>query len=181
MKRNKLTIIFFLIISFASLSFYANGQILKADLIANGLTCSMCSNATYNQLKTIPFLDSIDTDVEHTKFILYFKANTDFDLKQIKSKVEDAGFSVGSLVLYMNFNNVNIEKDFHYTVGDITYHFIDSKNQILNNVKPVKLIDKGFVSDKEYKKYLKLASKYSCYQSGRMDNVKTLYHLKVVE
>jgi copper chaperone CopZ len=160
--------------------FNANAQITKAELIANGLTCSMCSNATYNQLKTIPFLDSIDTDVEHTKFILYFKPNNTFDLNLIKSKVEDAGFSVGSLVLFMNFDNVSVENDFHYTTGDITYHFMDTKKQTLNNITQVKLIDKGFVSDKDYKKYLKLTSKYTCYKAGKMENVKVLYHLKVI-
>lgn len=170
----------FLLLAIVFLNYNANAQISKAELIANGLTCSMCSNATYNQLKTIPFLDSIDTDIEHTKFILYFNPNTPFDLKMIKSKVEDAGFSVGSLVLFMNFDSVSVEDDFHYNVGDITYHFMDTKKQILNNISQVKVIDKGFVSDKEYKKYLKLASKYPCYKAGKMENVKVLYHLKVI-
>lgn len=158
----------------------SSAQITKAELIANGLTCSMCSNATYNQLKTINFLDSIDTDVEHTKFILYFKAGTPFDLKMIRSKVEDAGFSVGSLVLYMNFEKVTVESDFHYHTGEITYHFMDTKKQTLDGITQVRLIDKGFVSDKEYKKFLKIASKYPCYKAGKMDDVKVLYHLKVV-
>jgi copper chaperone CopZ len=170
----------FLLLAIVFLNYNANAQISKAELIANGLTCSMCSNATYNQLKTIPFLDSIDTDIEHTKFILYFNPNTPFDLKMIKSKVEDAGFSVGSLVLFMKFDSVSVEDDFHYNVGDITYHFMDTKKQILNNISQVKVIDKGFVSDKEYKKYLKLASKYPCYKAGKMENVKVLYHLKVI-
>ena len=158
---------------------FSNAQISKAELIANGLTCSMCSNATYNQLRKLSFLDSIYTDVENTKFILYFNPNMPYDLRAIKSKVEDAGFSVGSLVLYMQFDNVAIENDFHYNVGEITYHFMDSKKQTLNNVALVKVIDKGFISDKEYKKYLKMSSKYPCYQSGKMDKVKILYHLKV--
>ena len=171
-----------IIILFFSIVFVANAkaQISKAELIANGLTCSMCSMATYNQLKTIPFLDSIDTDVEHTKFILYFNPEKNFDLKLIKTKVEDAGFSVGSLVLFMKFDNVSVEDDFHYIVGDITYHFMDTKKQTLNNIRQVKVIDKGFVSDKEYKKYLKLASKYPCYKAGKMENIKVLYHLKVI-
>ncbi len=172
----KIIILFFSIVFLAN----ANAQISKAELIANGLTCSMCSKATYNQLKTISFLDSIYTDVEHTKFILYFNPQMTFDLKLIKSKVEDAGFSVGSLVLFMKFDNVAVENDFHYNVGDITYHFMDTKKQTINNINQVKLIDKGFVSDREYKKYLKLASKYHCYKAGKMENIKVLYHLKVI-
>lgn len=157
-----------------------HAQITKAEIIANGLTCSMCSNATYNQLKTIPYIDSIDTDVEHTKFILYFKQNTEFDLKLIRTKVEDAGFSVGSLILFMKFENVSVESDFHFNVGDITYHFMDTKKQTLNGITEIKLIDKGFISEKEYKKYLKMASKYPCYKTGKMENIKYLYHVKVI-
>lgn len=157
-----------------------NAQITKAELIANGLTCSMCSNATYNQLKTISFLDSITTDVAHTKFILHFNPHKNFDLKLIKSKVEDAGFSVGALIIYMQFEGVAVENDYHYTTGDITYHFMDTKPQVLKNITPVKIIDKGFVTDKEYKRYLKMASKFSCYKIGKMENVKVLYHVKVI-
>lgn len=155
-------------------------QIVKAELIANGLTCSMCSNATLNQLKTISFLDSIDTDVEHTKFILYFNKSKEVDLKLIKSKVEDAGFSVGSLVLFMNFDTLEVDEGFHYSIGNSTYHFMDTKKQLLNGINQIKVIDKGFLSDKEYKKYVKMASKYPCYKTGKMDNVKFLYHIKVV-
>ncbi|MDI9336940.1 MAG: heavy-metal-associated domain-containing protein [Alphaproteobacteria bacterium] len=157
-----------------------NAQIYKAELLANGLTCSMCSNATLNQLKTISFIDSIDTDVEQAKFILYFKPNADYNLNTIRLKVEDAGFSVGSLVLFMNFNNLAVEDDFHYTVGDKTYHFMDTKTQTLNAVQTVKVIDRGFITPKEHKKFLKQSSKYSCYKTGKMDNIVTLYHLKVV-
>lgn len=159
---------------------FSNAQISKAELVANGLTCSMCSNATYNQLKKLTFLDSIYTDVENTKFILYFNSSQPYDLRAIKSKVEDAGFSVGSLILSMQFDNVAIENDFHYNVGEITYHFMDSKKQVLNNTAQVKVVDKGFISDKEYKKYVKMSSKYPCYQSGKMENVKILYHLKAI-
>lgn len=175
-KMKKLITFIFSLIYIANI----NAQISKAELIANGLTCSMCSNATYNQLKTISFLDSIDTDVEHTKFILYFKKDAPFNLNLIKSKVEDAGFSVGSLVLFMKFDNVLVEDNFYYTVGDINYHFMDTPKQTLNSISQVKLIDKGFVSNKEYKKYLKMASKYPCYKTGKMENVKVLYHLKAL-
>jgi copper chaperone CopZ len=161
-------------------SLTSHAQIYKAELIANGLTCSMCSNATYNQLKTISFLDSISTDVEHAKFVLYFHPKSPFDLRIIKSKVEDAGFSVGSLVLFTDFENLEVESDYHHTIGEITYHFMGTKKQILQKGQGLKVIDKGFVTEKEYKKYLKMSSKYSCYKTGKMENVKYLYHVTVL-
>lgn len=163
------------------LSHLANSQIYKAELVANGLTCSMCSNATLKQLETIAFLDSIDIDIEYTKFILYFKPATPYDLNTIRAKVEDAGFAVGSLILSMKFDNLTIEKDFHFTQGDISYHFIDTKKQILNDIIKLKVIDKGFMSEKEYKKYAKHTEINSYTESGNVDTKKNNYHLKVVE
>ena len=141
----------------------------------------MCSNATLKQLKTIPFLDSIDIDIESTKFILYFKQNTVADLNVIKEKVEDAGFSVGSLILFMKFNNVSVADDYLFTSGENSYHFIDTKKKILNDLEKVKVLDKGFISEKEHKKYEKITSKYPCYISGKLDAQKKHYHLKVIE
>lgn len=157
------------------------GQITKAELIANGLTCSMCSNATYNQLKTLTFIDSITTDVEHTKFILHLKQYEIPNFKLIKSKVEDAGFSVGSLFIYMEFDNLEVENNLHHMIGDVCFHFMDTKKQILNKTVRLQLIDKGFIEDQEYKKYLKIAADYPCYKTGKMQNIQTLYHLKVAE
>jgi hypothetical protein len=101
-------------------------------------------------------------------------------LRIIKSIVEDAGFSVGSLVLFTDFENLEVESDYHHTIGEITYHFMGTKKQILQKGQGLKVIDKGFVTEKEYKKYLKMSSKYSCYKTGKMENVKYLYHVTVL-
>lgn len=163
------------------LSHLANSQIYKAELVANGLTCSMCSNATLKQLETIAFLDSINIDIEYTKFILYFKPATPYDLNTIRAKVEDAGFAVGSLILFMKLDNLSIDNDFQYTQGNISYHFIDGKKQILNDINKLKIIDKGFISEKEFKKYVKYTEKYPCYEAGNVNIKKNHYHLKVIE
>lgn len=170
-----------LLAGIVSMSYLAKSQLYKAELIANGLTCSMCSNATLKQLETIAFLDSINIDIEYTKFILHFKSSTPYDLNVIKSKVEDAGFSVGSLILFMKLDNLSIDNDFHYTQGNISYHFIDGKKQILNDINKLKIIDKGFISEKEFKKYGKYTEKYPCYEAGNVNIKKNHYHLKVVE
>lgn len=171
-----------LILLFSGLHFFfsTNAQILKAELIADGFTCSMCTNATLKQLETIPFLDSIGTDVEYTKFFLYFKQNTPLDLKLIKSKVEDAGFSVGSLVLFMNFENVTVENNLRYSIGNTTYHFIDSKSQILTGPTKVKILDKGFVSDKEHKQYMTTVTQYQGNSKEETGEIKFLFYAKII-
>ncbi len=157
----------------------ANAQFSKAELVANGLTCSMCSLATQKQLQTISFIDSIGTDLNHTTFILYFKKNVTIDCDLIRKKVEDAGFSVGSLILTAHFENVKVENNFHYNYKNTLYHFMDIKPQTVNGNIKMKLIDKGFISDKEYKKYKKIAEKYPCYETGKMTDADRVYHITI--
>ena len=51
----------------------SQAQIIKAELTATGLTCSMCSKATYKQLTSIPEVEKVESDLNKTAFILYFK------------------------------------------------------------------------------------------------------------
>ena len=46
-------------------------QFIKAELVASGLTCSMCSFATQKQLQTVPYIDSIGTDAGCHRCLLY--------------------------------------------------------------------------------------------------------------
>jgi len=160
--------------------FKADAQFTKAELVVNGLTCSMCSFATQKQLQTIDFIDSIGTDLNHTTFILYFKKNADISSALIKKKVEDAGFSVGSLVYTASFDNVKVENNYHYSHKSTLYHFMNVKSQTLNGLVKVKIIDKGFISDKDYKRYKKMAAKYPCYETGQMPDADKVYHLTII-
>ena len=58
----------------------ANTQIMRAELTATGLTCSMCSKATYNQLISISEVEKVETDLNNTAFIISnFNANNKDD------------------------------------------------------------------------------------------------------
>ncbi|MFN6071294.1 MAG: heavy-metal-associated domain-containing protein, partial [Bacteroidota bacterium] len=48
-------------------------QVKKAEIIATGLTCSMCSNAIYKQLNTIVGVDSVLTDLNTNTFTVFLK------------------------------------------------------------------------------------------------------------
>lgn len=158
--------------------FSGKAQFVKAELQASGLTCSMCSFATQKQLKTLDFIDSIGSDLDHTTFMLYFKPGTAVDLDQIKKKVEDAGFSVASLKITYHFDNVKIEND-HFVYEKKLYHFVNSKPRIIDGSMTFKVIDKGFLSDKEYKKYLK-ANAQSHNQPEKTPDVSRIYHVIVL-
>ncbi len=162
------------IILFAS--FITNAQITKAELTATGLTCSMCSKATYKQLTSIPEVEKVETDLNKTAFILHFKKGSSVNVGDLKQKVEDAGFSVGELVVVFNFNNQKAENNSSFTRDNITYTFMDSNPGVLTGEVKVKVLDKGFVTEKEYKKLQKLAKQYPSYATVNNN----LYHIKLL-
>jgi copper chaperone CopZ len=147
----------------------AFSQIKKASLQAAGLTCAMCSRATLEALKTLPFVDKIDTDLNSTTFLLSFKPGVPVDIDQIKQKVDDAGFSVAKLVLTANFDQVTVQRDTHINYAGSTFHFINAKNQVLSGDRDITVIDKDFVSAKQFKKF-STETTMPCYQTGVMAN-----------
>ena len=153
-----------------------HAQITKAELTATGLTCSMCSKATYKQLISLPEVEKVETDLNKTTFILHFKNGSSVNPGDLKKKVEDAGFSVGELLIVFNFNNQKAENNTSFTQDNITYTFMDTKPGVLTGEVKVKILDKGFVVEKEYKKLLKMTKQYPAYAKANNN----LYHIKTL-
>lgn len=135
-----------------ALTLATSAQVTKVSLRASGLTCSMCSNAINKALKTLDFIERIDADVKTYTFEISFKANSNVDFDMIKKKVEDAGFAVSSFIAAIQFNNVQVSKDQPVVMGDKTFMFSNSQDQLLDGIKEIRVIDKGFVSSKEFKR-----------------------------
>ena len=157
-------------------SLMANAQITKAELTATGLTCSMCSKATYKQLTSLPEVEKVETDLNKTTFILHFKNGSAVNPGDLKKKVEAAGFSVGELVIVFNINNQKAENNVSFTQDNITYTFMDTKPGVLAGEVKVKILDKGFVVEKEYKKLLKMTKQYPGYAKANNNS----YHIKTL-
>ena len=162
-----------LLVMLTSLTSYS--QIAKADIVATGLTCSMCSNAINKQLKSMAEVDSISTDLNTNTFTVYFKKNTNLQPKALKNAVEKAGFFVGSMVLTMKIDSKKIENN-SVKIQDDTFIFIDSKKPISDNEVSYQVIDKGFVTQKEFKKLTKTYSKLATYNAANEND----YHLKTI-
>ncbi len=167
----------FLALALVTVQFSAQAQYKKATLQAAGLTCAMCSNATYKALKTLPFIDRIDTDLNNTTFVLYFKPNSTVNPDQISNKVEGAGFSVARLTITVDFDKLKVENDAQVDFGGQTLHFISVKPQVLQGEKDITLIDKQFVSAKAFKKY-STQTKMHCYETGTAAG-KRIYHVTI--
>lgn len=144
----------------------AQAQFKSATLQAAGLTCAMCAKAIGESLKQLPFVESVKPEIKSSQFFIQFKAGAKVDPDAIKQAVDDAGFSVAKLRLTGNFDNVKVEKDAHVNIDGKTFHFINATSQTLSGEKTITVVDKSFVSAKDFKKYA-AATTMSCVQTGK--------------
>lgn len=146
-----------------------NAQFSKASLQASGLTCSMCSKAVLTALQAVPFVEKVQVDIKSQQYNIAFKegAISDFDL--LSKAVEDAGFSVASLSVTAKVDKVKIEKDAHLSIGDKTLHFLSGNGKEIDGETTFRLVDKGFLSAKDFKKYA-ASSKMKCVQTGKAES-----------
>jgi copper chaperone CopZ len=148
--------------------FTSLAQMQKAEIKATGLTCSMCSNAINKQLKAMSGVNTVTTDLNTNSFFVAFENNNTITPKMLKDAVEKAGFFIGSLELTLSAADLK-KKESSYVLLDefVSNNTVDTK---------VKVYDKGYVTQKEFKKMQKEFSKIATYA---LDNEED-YHIKRV-
>lgn len=157
-------------------SLQSYSQISKAEIIATGLTCSMCSNAINKQLKATVGVDSVSTDLNTNTFTVYFKKESKIMPRVLKEGVEKAGFFIGSLVITIPTENLKIEGDKTISLNGSTFVLLSEELKNSNGETKLKVYDKGYVTQKEHKKLLKTFSKTASYPLDNEDD----YHIKTV-
>lgn len=162
-KINSVYIVLVSIVLIASSKVTA--QISKAEIRATGLTCSMCSNAINKQLKSLPEVVDVETDLNTNTFTVKLKEGNTLSPKVFKDRVEKAGFFIGTLILTTKLETIN----------QSTYVLI---NNVSNSSKEVKfqVMDKGYVTEREFKKLLKSLKNLATYASNNEDD----YHIKII-
>lgn len=153
-----------------------SAQISKAEIIATGLTCSMCSNAINKQLTSLPEVAKVETDLNTNTFMVYIKKDSKITPKILKENIEKTGFFVGSMVLTMQFEDLKTEDNLSITINNLSLVFIDKEAKILNGETKVKILNKGFITQKEFKKLIKSYNKYQGYGTENNDN----YYVKTI-
>ena len=151
-------------------------QITKAEIMATGLTCSMCSNAINKQLKATVGVDSVSTDLNTNTFTVYFKKDSKIMPRVLKEGVEKAGFFIGSLVITMPSENLKVDGNKTILVNGSTFVLLNEELKNSNGETKLKIYDKGYVTQKEHKKLLKTLSKTVTYPLDNEDD----YHIKAV-
>lgn len=151
-----------LILGASSLS----AQFKSASLQAAGLTCAMCTKAINNAVEELSFVKKVDVDIKSSTFVIDFKEGANVDVDALKKAVEEAGFSVAKLKLKGNFDKVAVKNDAHVEIEGKTFHFLNVKDQTLDGEKTLTVVDKNYVSAKEFKKFAS-ATKMECVQTGK--------------
>jgi copper chaperone CopZ len=146
--------------------YFSQAQFSKATLQATGLTCAMCSNAINKALQKVSFVELVRSDIRNSAFNIVFRQGQPVNIDELKKAVEDAGFSVGSLKITGNFNNVQVSNDQHVKIGNDHFHFVHISAQTLNGEQTIQVVDKDFLTSKEFKK-ISSATKMSCIQTGK--------------
>lgn len=151
---------------FALLCHASFSQFLKATLQASGLTCSLCSKAVKVALEEVSYVQEVKVDLKTQEYSIAFKENTDPDFDALKKAVGDAGFSIASLKVTGNFPDITVQKDKHITIAGKNFHFLNGSNQHLKGENTFTIVDKGFLSAKDFRKESS-ASKMECVQTGK--------------
>ncbi len=159
-------LVVYILVFFAGFQSWA--QFSKASLQASGLTCSMCSKAVKNALEKVDFVEKIQVDIKNQQYNLQFKKDVVVNFDALSKAVENAGFSVASLKVTADVENIKAEKDAHILIGDKYFHFLNAKGQQLNGTTTFSIVDKSFVSAKVVRKYSS-ATKMQCVQTGKAE------------
>jgi len=140
-------------------------QISKAEIRATGLTCSMCSNAINKQLKSMPEVKNVEIDLNTNTFVVTLSDNNSLKPSVFKENVEKAGFFIGSLILTVKPEMIK----------NNDYIIVKGKE---NNAKElqIQVLDKGYVTDKEFKKLVKSYKNSATFNS----NNEADFHIKVL-
>ena len=158
--------IYFMIASMVMMfSISTNAQIVKAEIRATGLTCSMCSNAINKQLKAMPEVANVETDLNTNTFTITLKEGNELSPKTFKEKVEKAGFFIGSLILTAKAE----------TIKNGSYVLVNDKKNDASEVQ-FQVVDKGYVTEKEFKKLSKSYKDIATYGANSEDD----FHIKIV-
>jgi copper chaperone CopZ len=157
-------IIAVVVVAFIAVALQA--QFSRATLQASGLTCSMCSKAVKVALEKVPFVQEVKVNIKSQEYTILFKENNNADFDALKKAVEDAGFSVASLKVTGNFSDVNVQKDKHLQLDGKNFHFVNSADKVLNGEQTFTIVDKDFLSAKDFKKY-SAATKMECIKTGK--------------
>ena len=119
-----------------------NAQIKSAEVLASGLTCSMCSKAIFKALSQLDFVDTVKVNIETSVYQLSFKKDSAVKIEGIRDAVYDAGFAIAKLSITADWKDKTAVKDLVF--NDLGYQFKwqTKVNKILSSHQKVVIVNK---------------------------------------
>ncbi|MDX2246809.1 MAG: heavy metal-associated domain-containing protein [Bacteroidia bacterium] len=131
-------------------------QIRKARIGVNGLTCSLCVRSVEKSIMELDFIDSVRMNLAETEGVIYFTPRQKVSLNSLATKVVDAGFSVRSLEVEMDFSLARPVGSQCFQLDNDLYVFAEEKKSPVKGLTKVRIIGENFLPKKEYKKWTAL-------------------------
>ncbi|MDC7217634.1 MAG: hypothetical protein PQJ28_01280, partial [Spirochaetales bacterium] len=94
----------------------------------------------------------VDSDVETSTFKITFRQGQGIDIDALQKAVVKAGFSVSRMVVTTNLTDLKLSENNEATIDGHKFYFINVKEKTLNGEVDLKILDKDFITAKEYKK-----------------------------
>lgn len=120
----------------------ANAQIKSAELLASGLTCSMCSKAIFKALSKLDFVDTVKVNIESSVYQLNFKKEVPVKIEGIRDAVYDAGFAIAKLSISGDWKVTTATNDFSFEDFGYQFKWQVKANKALSNTQKVFILNK---------------------------------------
>ncbi len=150
MKHLKYIITILGLFAFFLIPTYTFSQFTSARIGVNGLTCSACTRSVEMSLRKLPFIESVEMNLENTDGILKFKNDQEVEISKIAKAVVDAGFSVRFLNADYTFSQANFPNA-KFTEKGQSFYFIRKVPSKAENT--LRFIWPAFQTKKEYTKF----------------------------
>jgi copper chaperone CopZ len=128
-------------------------QIKKAEIVATGLTCSMCSNAINKQLKKNKEVEKVTTDLNSNTFTVFFKESATTTPQSLKESIQKAGFFVGDMKVTYQVKSQKAILNKVTNIENIHIIAINEKPSTINGLVVFKIFNQGYLVQKEFKKF----------------------------
>ena len=133
--------LFFIACSFWAFN-SAHAQIKSAEVLASGLTCSMCSKAIFKALSKLDFVDTVKVNIETSVYQLNFKKEVPVKIEGIRDAVYDAGFAIAKLSITGDWKAKTAIKDISFEDFGYQFKWQVKANKALSSTQKVSILNK---------------------------------------
>lgn len=113
----------------------------------DGLTCSMCTRSVEMSIRKLDFVDSVVMDLENTNGKVYLQEGVSPDFRKLAKAVTDAGFSVRSMRISIDWNNLE-PGDPCFSIGQNTFQLIGNRSNLSQRKVELELLGEHFMPKK---------------------------------